>query len=90
VGHKLADELAYPPRGLRVERAAAYVGISKTTFLQMVEDGTMPKPKRHKSIVVWDRLALDTAFEALGGDDRDDQPRLRENTFDKILGVKTT
>ena len=62
---RLQDRLAYPPRGLRAERAAAYVGMSEATFLRMVEDGTMPQPIRHRGVTVWDRLDLDAAFENL-------------------------
>jgi predicted DNA-binding transcriptional regulator AlpA len=62
--------LSLPPRGLRREEAAAYVGVGVSLFDQMVADGRMPKPKRINGAVVWDRLALDRAFDALpGGDD---------------------
>jgi predicted DNA-binding transcriptional regulator AlpA len=54
-----------PPRGLSREQAAAYVGISPTTFDAMVTDGRMPKPKRINARVVWDRHQLDLAFSAL-------------------------
>ena len=53
------------PRGLRREFAARYVGISPTTFDQMVGDGRMPKPKVIGAARVWDRQALDMAFEQL-------------------------
>src|SRR6266704_689160 len=33
---KLADSLAYPPRGMRADRAAAYLGMSTSTFLRLV------------------------------------------------------
>jgi predicted DNA-binding transcriptional regulator AlpA len=62
---KLQDRIAYPPRGLRSERAAAYVGLSETTFLRMVDEGTMPQPIRHGGVTVWDRLDLDAAFDGL-------------------------
>ncbi len=54
-----------PPRGLSREQAAAYVGISASLFDLLVKDGRMPAPKRINSRVVWDRLKLDVAFEAL-------------------------
>lgn len=57
-----------PPRGLCREAAARYVGISPTKFDEMVEDGRMPQPKRIDSRKVWDRTALDIAFEALPGE----------------------
>jgi predicted DNA-binding transcriptional regulator AlpA len=56
---------ALPPRGLQREVAAGYVGISSTKFDQMVLDGRMPHPKRIDGRKVWDREALDMAFDAL-------------------------
>jgi predicted DNA-binding transcriptional regulator AlpA len=53
------------PRGLSRVEAAAYIGISPSLFDQMVGDGRMPGPKRINSRVVWDRFALDVAFDAL-------------------------
>lgn len=64
------------PRGLMAEEAAAYVCVSKTKFLAMVEDGRMPRPKRIDGRCVWDRVAVDKAFAALpderGNVDSDD------------------
>jgi hypothetical protein len=37
----------------------------------MIKDGRMPEPKRINSRVVWDRLKLDLAFEALDVTDAD-------------------
>ncbi|HVZ36154.1 MAG TPA: hypothetical protein VG963_27185, partial [Polyangiaceae bacterium] len=54
-----------PPRGLRREAAAAYVGVSATKFDQLVRDGRMPRPIRIDGCRVWSRLALDRAFDAL-------------------------
>lgn len=53
------------PRGLKREEAARYVGISASKFDEMVKDGRMPIPKEIDACRVWDRLALDAAFEAL-------------------------
>jgi predicted DNA-binding transcriptional regulator AlpA len=58
-----------PPRGLSREEAAAYVGISPSLFDMMIKDGRMPEPKHINSRVVWDRLKLDAAFDALPGND---------------------
>ena len=60
---------APPRRGLRHDDAARYVGVSPRKFDQMVDDGTMPKPKRVGGCVVWDIRALDMAFDALGEED---------------------
>jgi len=60
---KLADSLAYPPRAMRAERAAAYVGMSTSQFLAMVRNGDMPKPLKVHKMTIWDRLDLDAAIE---------------------------
>ncbi|MEI4473329.1 helix-turn-helix transcriptional regulator [Frigidibacter sp. MR17.24] len=49
--------------------AAAYAGVGATTFDKMVEDGSMPRPKRVYSRVLWDVRKLDSAIEALPGDE---------------------
>jgi predicted DNA-binding transcriptional regulator AlpA len=53
------------PRGLCRETAARYVGVSPTKFDEMVEDGRMPRPKKIDARSVWDRVALDAAFDEL-------------------------
>ncbi|RWH31596.1 hypothetical protein [Mesorhizobium sp.] len=59
------------PRGLSREVAAAYVGVGASLFDEMVKDGRMPKPKTINTRTVWDRRAVDRAFDLLpgGGDD---------------------
>jgi excisionase family DNA binding protein len=59
---KFQDDLAYPPRAMKADRAAAYLDISRSKFLELVEQGRLPKPKIIDGVRVWDRLALDTAF----------------------------
>jgi predicted DNA-binding transcriptional regulator AlpA len=54
-----------PPRGLRREAAAAYIGVSPATFDTMVDDGRMPSPKAINARRVWDRHKLDEAFDEL-------------------------
>ena len=73
---RLPDSL--PPRGLSRTEAAAYVGVSPTTFDRLVDDHLMPKPKRIYSRTVWDRKKLDAAFDALdsGSDDNDPWARM--------------
>lgn len=56
-------------RGLGAEVAARYVGIGVTKFNEMVLDGRMPQPKRVDGRKVWDRFALDEAFERLPSED---------------------
>ncbi len=65
---------AYPPRGLRLQDAARYVGIGQSKFLLLVDDGRMPKPKRIDGCVVWDRQALDNSFDAIAGDEDQANP----------------
>jgi hypothetical protein len=70
------NELRYSPRGMSRIEAAAYIGISPSLFDEMVKDRRMPGPKLINSRVVWDRFALDDAFEALPDRDQaadDDQ-----------------
>jgi hypothetical protein len=65
----MAEPLSLP-RGLSRIRSAAYVGVSPSLFDMMVQDGRMPGPKLINSRTVWDRFALDRAFEALPDRDR--------------------
>jgi hypothetical protein len=67
---KLIDNLTraqapYLRRGLSRIEAAAYIGVSPSLFDLMVQDGRMPGPKLINTRTVWDRFALDRAFEAL-------------------------
>lgn len=68
------------PRGLRRPDAAHYVGVSPSKFDEMVADGRMPKPKPVDGCRVWDRYALDDAFEHLGDD------RGAANDWDRAFG----
>lgn len=84
---KLQDMISYPPRGLRADRAAAYLGLSKTKFLELVDNGIFPAAKRLDGVRVWDRIALDSAFSAIPeAEEGDDTPEGRPNSFDVILG----
>ena len=60
--------IALPRRGLSRVEAALYVGVSPTKFDQLVKDSRMPGPKRIDGRVIWDRLALDIAFDDLPSD----------------------
>lgn len=66
-------ETSYAPRGMRLEAAAAWVGFGRTKFLEMVDDGRMPKGKMVDGCRVWDRFRLDEAFEALPDSDGNSQ-----------------
>lgn len=55
------------PRGLRLTDAATYVGVSPSTFLTLVKERRMPEAKLARGCKVWDRDALDRAFDLLPG-----------------------
>lgn len=55
------------PRGLDLDLAAAYVGLSAPSFLAQVEAGRLPPPTSHGRRRVWDRVALDRAMDRLSG-----------------------
>jgi predicted DNA-binding transcriptional regulator AlpA len=57
---------AIPPRGLSVDDAARYWGISRNTFLKLVNLGVAPPPLHLPETyrVLYDRLQLDAAIEA--------------------------
>jgi predicted DNA-binding transcriptional regulator AlpA len=65
---KLADHLAYPPRAMRSDRAAAYLSMSESHFLKLVSEARLPKGKRLGGIVFWDRAALDSFVENYEGE----------------------
>jgi predicted DNA-binding transcriptional regulator AlpA len=79
---KLADDLHYPPRAMRVDDAAAYLGYSRSTFLRLVDERIMPPPVKtpDHNIATWDRIDLDAAF-----DDLKNSTGPVENTFDKAM-----
>ncbi len=56
---------------MRRVTAAQYVGISATTFDEWVKDGTMPEPARVGGCVIWDKIQLDDAFDALKAEPTD-------------------
>jgi predicted DNA-binding transcriptional regulator AlpA len=83
-GSKLQDRLCYPPRGMRAERASSYLGMSTASFLSLVAEGAMPRPRRIRGMNIWDRLQLDAAFENFQ-QEGDDAPAKKRNTVDQIL-----
>jgi predicted DNA-binding transcriptional regulator AlpA len=59
-------------RGLNREQAAAYVGVSPSKFDELVKDHFMPPPVAIGARRLWDRHALDKAFDGLAnGGERD-------------------
>jgi hypothetical protein len=62
---KLQDNLAYPPRAFRADRAAAYLGMSTSKFLELVDQGRLSPGIKVDGMTLFDRLQLDADFEAL-------------------------
>ena len=83
---KLQDRLAYPPRWMRADRAAAWADMSKSKFLELVCQGKLPKPIKIDGMTMWDRLELDTALEQFKTVEVSD----RQNTVDMVLGIGAT
>jgi predicted DNA-binding transcriptional regulator AlpA len=77
-------DTAYPPRGMRADRAAAYLDMSPSSFLRLVEEKKLPAGVPIKGMVVWDRYELDSAFENFK-----DRKRKRRNSADEALGINT-
>jgi predicted DNA-binding transcriptional regulator AlpA len=77
VDGKPADQHRYPPRLMRGDRAAAYLDVSKSQFLDLVRQGLLPAPVRLRGTVAWDRHDLDAAVEQLKDDN--------VNTVDRLL-----
>jgi predicted DNA-binding transcriptional regulator AlpA len=53
------------PRGLRRASAAAYLGISPTTFDRLRAERKVPSPRTLRGMDIWDRDDLDAFFEDL-------------------------
>jgi hypothetical protein len=60
---KFQDELSYPPRAMKAERAAAYLDMSRSKFLELVDRGDLPKPKIIDDVPMWESDAVDLAFD---------------------------
>ena len=79
---------ALPPptrRGLHREEAAAYVGVSPSTFDKMMADGLMPSALAVYGRKVWDVRALDWAFDALPGGAASAQDDPDDGGWDEVL-----
>ncbi len=51
------------PRGLNLGQAAAYVGVSPNKFVAELEAGLWPKPEIRGGRKIWDRQAIDLAWD---------------------------
>lgn len=76
-----------PPTARLLSRpeAAAYVGVSPTTFDRMVGDGLMPGPIKVYGRVLWDVRALDAAIDCLPGDGVSTKVEDEENEWNEVL-----
>jgi predicted DNA-binding transcriptional regulator AlpA len=89
VKEKLADQIAYPPRLMRAERAAAYLGMSRAAFLRLVDDRVFPSGLRiSNGMVGWDRLDLDAAVDDMKTKAK--KPASGRNTMHELLGINHT
>ncbi len=51
--------------GLSRETAAHFIGVSPNTFDKLVKEGSMPAPRIVGRRKLWNRMELQTAFDAL-------------------------
>ena len=58
------------PRGLSRAQAAAFVGVSATTFDRLVIDGMMPGPRAVYGRLIWCRIEIEAAFAELPSRDQ--------------------
>ena len=56
---------SYPPRLMRREVAARYLGMSPSKFDHLVEDDRLPRPARIDGMALYDRYLLDAAADDL-------------------------
>jgi hypothetical protein len=82
---KHQDVMAYPPRAMKADRAAGYLDMSRSKFLELVDQGRLPQPKIIDGMRMWDRLALDAAFNEFPDRSDGDSVGGRRNTCDEIL-----
>jgi hypothetical protein len=66
------------PRGLKRKVAAAYMGVSPTTFDEMRKDGTVAPPRKYRGNKIFDVRDLDDAYENLPTDEK-------PNSWDELL-----
>ena len=62
------------PRGLSRRLAAAYRGVSVNKWMAEVKQGLWPKPETSGGRQIWDRLAIDEAWDRRGETEGDPDP----------------
>ena len=60
-----ADAQVYLPRGLSLDEAAHYWGLSPNSFMAEVKAGRAPEPLRFGRRRIWDKKVLDQAYDRL-------------------------
>lgn len=77
------------PIFLRRSAAAAFWGVSESTFDRMVEEGHAPRPIRFGKIVLWHRPSLVSAAARMSGAKPDETALFsgleRVNEWDSVL-----
>jgi predicted DNA-binding transcriptional regulator AlpA len=82
MAHQKALPPSLAPRLVSRDVAAAYVSVSPTKFDEMVQDGSMPKPKRLGGRrKAWDVRALDAAIDELPNANNDNNDN---DTWDNV------
>ena len=62
----LEEDVGMSPRLFSAEDIAAYVGVSRNTFLRQVDVGTFPPALRIGKRLLWDIRAIDQRIDAMG------------------------
>lgn len=73
------------PRLLSRPEAAAYAGVSPSTFDKLMADGMMPRPLRVYSRTLWDVRALDAAIDCLIHGEELPQDTVSGSEWDEVL-----
>ncbi len=81
---RVSDHFAYPPRLMELERAAAYVGLGRTKFSEMVDAGHMPGPIDLDGSPRWDRFDLDRLVDNLKEIRQEGGRAAINNTLDRL------
>jgi len=55
--------LPFWPRGLSLDQAAAYVGVSPNTFLEEVKQSLWPAAEHRGRRTIWDRADIDSYWD---------------------------
>ncbi|MDR3461466.1 MAG: hypothetical protein P4L76_04025 [Beijerinckiaceae bacterium] len=76
------------PVGLRLEGSAAYLSMSPSLFMRLVDEGLMPAPRQAKGALIWDADELLAAFRLLPRKKLDLPPGVPPLHDDGLAGEK--